>query len=160
LREFLEKNISVTKRRNMLAKGTRVRIQKVYNRKTNTWRHDSPSIGTLDTILRTDDKFPGFPYVLEGRKGHWSDAELSVVTPINQEEITPVLQTISKWLERNLNADQQALYKAGFINGNLEPTPAGLEALKFLEWDMHLEKLVVAAKEKIAEVEKKNKKSE
>lgn len=70
--------------------------------------------------------------------------------------IKPMIQKITTFLKRQLDADTQALYEAGLINGNLELTTAGVQELQSINYFANKDALVVRAKEIIAEDEKKN----
>lgn len=62
----------------------------------------------------------------------------------NNMNLTPMLR-------RALDKDMQALYKAGYLNGDLKLTQKGIDVLNVIMFDTYKEKLVVEAKEDIAQ---------
>lgn len=68
-----------------------------------------------------------------------------------------MIQTLSSMLKRLLDADSQTLYKAGFINGDLELTDEGEKALMGILFDANKAALVVEAQAVIDDEAAKNK---
>lgn len=68
-----------------------------------------------------------------------------------------VMQQLTARLKRALNKDLQAIYKMGWINGDLEITSEGSNALLELLLDLYEKELGEKAKEQIKELEKKDK---
>ncbi len=67
------------------------------------------------------------------------------------------MRKLSNFIKKSVDADTQELLKAGFINGDLEPTSTGEEELKQIQWFANLPALVARAKELNAEAEKESK---
>ena len=68
-----------------------------------------------------------------------------------------MLQRLGNYMKKLLDKDTQVLVKAGFINGDLEPTEEGLDALNSILFFEKKTELVEMAKEMIAEEEEKGK---
>lgn len=83
--------------------------------------------------------------------------ELGDYTVLNGSNNNSMLQTVGAMLKRLLDADSQKLYKAGFINGDLELTDEGTSALMSVLFDANKAALVKEAEEVIAEEERKSK---
>lgn len=62
-----------------------------------------------------------------------------------------IMNQLTSMLKRLLDPDGQALYEAGFINGDLKLTESGKEELNNIIFDANKAALVQVAKEKIAE---------
>lgn len=67
----------------------------------------------------------------------------------------PFMKTISNMMKKLLDADTQALVKAGYINGDLELTTEGGQALQMISFIANKAELVKMAQEKIIEEAKK-----
>ncbi len=74
---------------------------------------------------------------------------------VNKQSIMKKLGTFFKKLT---DEKTQKLAKAGFINGDLEPTEAGIDALNEVLWFEKLDLLVAKAEEVIKEEEEESKK--
>ncbi len=72
---------------------------------------------------------------------------------IHYEKLTKksLMQKVSTMMKRLLDADTQTLVKAGFINGDLDLTDEGKEALYAILFDANKTALVAAAKEALTE---------
>lgn len=68
-----------------------------------------------------------------------------------------MLFTLNTMMKKLLDADTQKLVKAGYINGDLELTCKGSDALREIAFDKYREDLVKKAEEVIAEAEKSEK---
>jgi len=76
--------------------------------------------------------------------------------PFNKPQVTtkPMLKQLSKTLKRVLNSSLQSLYKIGWINGDLELTETGKDALWTMLLEKHEEELAKEADERIAAIKK------
>jgi len=74
-------------------------------------------------------------------------------TLITKERFT-YMNKLTSWAKRVLNEDEQALYKAGLIDGDFTPTELGRDELDAILWAEKKEILVKRAKEIIADEEK------
>lgn len=88
----------------------------------------------------------------------WADsASFSIQEQINQAQNNLLksykkpMKKISNMMKKLLDSDIQDLVKAGFINGDLELTSEGKQALMELMFDTQRAALVEVAKVKIAE---------
>jgi len=72
----------------------------------------------------------------------------------NKQGLKTMLRKLSAMLELQLDAESKTLYKAGFINGDLELTQEGKEANEAINFSKNKTELVKAAEEKIKEEEK------
>ena len=90
-----------------------------------------------------------------------SPSKLSVIqrTSVDKPEGNKpkMLQRLGNYMKKLLDKDTQVLVKAGFINGDLEPTEEGLDALNSILFFEKKTELVEMAKEMIAEEEEKGK---
>lgn len=77
--------------------------------------------------------------------------------PLAQERKKTMLQKVTDALKRALSSALQTQYKAGYINGGLELTPEGVNALMSILADKFSEDLTKSAESYIAEVEKEKK---
>lgn len=75
-----------------------------------------------------------------------------------ENKTNQTMQKLTPWLKRALDSGLKTLYKAGYINGDLELTSQGEEALKVIAFDANKEELIASAQTVIdeAEAEKKN----
>jgi hypothetical protein len=64
-----------------------------------------------------------------------------------------MIKKLSNFIKKSVDANTQELLKAGFINGDLEPTYEGLEELKQIQWFANYDALVASAKEHNAAAE-------
>ena len=69
-----------------------------------------------------------------------------------------IMQKLTPMLKRALSKEWQTLYKAGFVNGDLEFTEEGESALASVLLDQYKEQLVQLAQESLDEEEKERKK--
>lgn len=69
-----------------------------------------------------------------------------------------IMKKLSNYVKKMLDADTQALLKAGFINGDLEPTSLCKDELLSLMFFANRADLVARAHEVISESEAENKK--
>ncbi len=76
----------------------------------------------------------------------------------NKDKKKPLMTRLNNFMKKLLDADTQALIKAGYINGDLELTCNGREALEFISFNANKAELVTMANEKIADEEKEAKK--
>lgn len=74
--------------------------------------------------------------------------------PATEEPKKTLMQKLTTTLKRVLNSNMQALYKAGYINGDLELTDTGRRALNTLMLELHEEALAKMAQEDLKEMEK------
>ena len=72
----------------------------------------------------------------------------------NKQGLKTMLRKLSTMLELQLDKESKALYKAGFINGDLELTQEGKEVNEAINFSKNKTELVKAAEEKIKEEEK------
>lgn len=84
----------------------------------------------------------------DGTFGHGTNYK--AITSTNN---TPMIKTVSNMMKKLLDADTQALVKAGYINGDLEMTNIGLKALQTILFVANKAALVESAKADIAEAE-------
>ena len=66
------------------------------------------------------------------------------------------MKKLTPMLKRMLDKKGQTLYKAGYINGDMEVTSAGKDALNSILFDVHKDALVAAAQEALDEEKKEN----
>lgn len=64
-----------------------------------------------------------------------------------------IMFKLNNYIKKLVDADTQALLKAGYINGDLQPTGRGQDALISILFFANKDALVAAAKEEIAEAE-------
>lgn len=69
-----------------------------------------------------------------------------------------VMKTISNFIKKMTDADTQDLLKAGYLNGDLEPTSKVDSKLREIHFFAHKKELVEAAREEIKEAEASEKK--
>ena len=81
------------------------------------------------------------------------DAYCELVSSSKNKKTT--MNKLTSMLKRLLDADSQLLYKAGFLNGDLEITEEGLKELNGILFNAYMPQLVEKAKEIIAEEEKR-----
>lgn len=72
----------------------------------------------------------------------------------NKQGLKTMLRKLSTMLELQLDKESKTLYKAGFINGDLELTQEGKEVNEAINFSKNKTELVKAAEEKIKEEEK------
>ena len=109
-----------------------------------------------ELTIRTITSLDGAPYyVVDGgaNKYYWTD-EMLITTTTKGE----TMQKINPMMKRLLDKDTKALYKAGYLNGDLEFTNEGKDALEALVFVGYRAELVLEAEKVIAE-EKKAKKA-
>ncbi len=98
------------------------------------------------------------PYIGMSANGYGFDLtaliEKKYISKINNKTI---MNKLNSMLKRLLDKDAQALYKVGFLNGDLELTEAGKKELDGIAFETYKAELVKKAEEIIAE-EKEEKK--
>lgn len=67
---------------------------------------------------------------------------------------TSIMKKLSNFITKTVDGDTQDLLKAGYINGDLEPTEKAFDKIDELNFFDRRAQLVVSAKEEIAEQEK------
>lgn len=80
------------------------------------------------------------------------------VDPIDNKPKKTIMKTLSNYYKKLTDADTQALVKAGYLNGDLEPTCKADAAIKEINFFTLKAQLVEKAKEEILEAEKVEKK--
>ena len=85
------------------------------------------------------------------------DYQTNYVEPIKKDNIITKMKKLTPMLKRMLDKKAQTLYKAGYINGDLELTEDGRNALNTITFDTHRDALVTAAKEALEEEKEDNK---
>jgi len=108
--------------------------------------------GLIGTIIKTSSEVTnslgGKGYAVldieHNKNGIWFE-ELELLTNKN------TMQKLNSMMKRLLDADTKKLVQAGLINGDLELTDEGIEALRAIEFEGHKAELVKIAEEKIAE---------
>jgi hypothetical protein len=90
--------------------------------------------------------------VVSEKGSDWTfvEADLELLT-INYKSI---MKTLSNYYKKFTDADTQALVRAGYLNGDLEPTSKAESAIKEITFFANKDELVKRAKEEIAEEEK------
>ncbi len=89
------------------------------------------------------------PYTIE-----WGQSTQKSIT----KNKSSIMKKLSNYIKKTVDKDTQELLKAGLINGGLEPTTDGTNALREILWFKYLPELVEQAKEINAENEKTDKK--
>lgn len=119
---------------------------------------------SLWKISYINDQYAFFGKCINKGQGNWSKnyegsaTDLGQYTIVlNQKNNSKMIQTLSSMLKRLLDADSQTLYKAGFINGDLELTDEGEKALMGILFDANKAALVVEAQAVIDDEAAKNK---
>ena len=97
-------------------------------------------VGQERTIERVDAN-DFYCYKLRGINSCFSQQEVQLIS----------MNKLNAMLKRLLDADSQTLYKAGYINGNLELTDKGNKALSALVFDANKATLVKSAQEDLDE---------
>lgn len=91
-----------------------------------------------------------------------NDIDLSSIEPgqiipmekINKDnKFKTIMKKLTPMLKRMLDKKAQTLYKAGYINGDLELTETGRDALQTITFDTHRDALVTSATEALKEEE-------
>lgn len=77
---------------------------------------------------------------------------------LNYKPKKSIMKKLTNNLKRMLSKDHQTLYKADFLNGDLEPTSRSTEALIQILHEEYEEKLVKKAEERLKELEEEKKK--
>lgn len=110
---------------------------------TWTWKIDQKIVGR-DSIIQ----------VSGGGSGGVSDDKIkSVIKPIIKQK--SIMKTLSTWLKKTLDADTQALYRAGYLDEDLSPSSKGYIASNDLDFERNRVALVEMAKAEILEAEAK-----
>lgn len=115
--------------------------------------------GHIGTIQKINDPGEYQTYHVlfdnEAESSRWrEDGDMQFISKKDMQKINS-MQKVHSMFKRLVDADTQALYKAGFINGDLELTAEGTKELMVLLFDSQKTALVEAAKSKIAEETKK-----
>lgn len=98
------------------------------------------------TVLRDGKEVEFFRYSTDADYGTWYDENDTrlIHTKTNMNKLGSMFKKLT-------DKRTQTLYKAGFINGDLELTQVGLKELHVLLFNTKLDELVVVAQEKIDE---------
>lgn len=107
----------------------------------------------ISGTLRIDNSYNINNHISLGGYVHIT-GDLLVDGEIKQTKKT-LMKTVSNFMKKFLDPGAQSLVKAGFINGDLELTLEGKEALFSVLFDANKEALVKLAKDKILEEEEK-----
>lgn len=111
--------------------------------------------GQIGTIILADFSNVENPlYGIEFNNGlkvyRWSDrGDMELI-----RKSTNIMKKVGSMFKRLVDADTQALYKAGYINGDLELTEKGSKELMVILFDANKKSLVDAANQEIVEEEK------
>lgn len=133
--------------------------------------HDAPSfVGSMDgmkgKMVRLECKNPGNGWwSIEGSGFSWAERWFERVAggSSGSEELKAVIKpksmirTLTNMMKKLLDSDTQTLAKAEYINGDLELTSRGRDALLTILFVTNKAELVKMAQEDIDEIEKKNK---
>lgn len=123
------------------------RVQNVQSRESEL---PSPNRGKYGKVVSVSDYPSGLVYHVKYEDGATGSGEAKYYKLANQK----IMKRLSNFIKKAVDADTQELIKAGFINGNLEPTAEGWEANREILWFSNHEALVKLAKERNAEAEK------
>lgn len=88
-----------------------------------------------------------------GDSGWYKESSLKLINKKN------IMEKLGIWVRKLVDKDTRILLKAGYLNGDLEPTDKGKLALDFLTFQAHKKELVELAQEEIKENAKKKKES-
>jgi hypothetical protein len=112
-------------------------------------------IGT-GRIITISTSYNSLPYKVESQDtkyfNSYAEKDLILVTT------TTLMKTVSNMFKKLTDSKTQTLYKAGYINGDLELTTEGTAALMEITFTANKDALVAQAEAEIAEAEKKAKK--
>lgn len=116
-------------------------------------------VGSLDGFYLWNDTHQGSRWDNEYEKTHkysWHVTRSNFIKlTINKNKT--FMSKVSTMMKKLLDADTQALVKAGFVNGDLELTSEGTKQLQTILFVANKAALVEAAEEVIAEEEKADK---
>lgn len=140
-------------------------------RDTTSSSRSCKAIGTVATVQRVTSstwanrengsKYGNYWYKFEVNGSEFeaweNDIELVNSNYVDNNKQT-IMQKVGIMFKKFTDKDTQTLYKAGYVNGNLELTEAGRTALLAVNFDANKAALVASAQEVIAEeeAEKKN----
>jgi hypothetical protein len=113
------------------------------------------------SIVRTYQTDGTYPYILEDKDADkvnfYASNELEVLeSKVRNSETKKqtITMKITNLVKKLVDADTQALIKAGYLNGDLELTSQGRAELETIAFTANKEALVALAKEKVAEESK------
>lgn len=129
---------------------------KVGDRIINISLKPGPNQGKYGNIIEIDAQYTRVRYD-DGEVGGASEPQESYKL-INQNKITTIMKTVTTFFKKLTDSKVQALSKAGYINGDLEPTQKAKDAISEILFFTHYEELVDRAEKEIKEEEESNKK--
>ena len=101
-------------------------------------------------------EFTPIPHIPPVQQTWPIEYKVEFIQPKNKKH--SFMSQLSNYIKKTVDSNTQELLKAEFINGNLEPTSAGMAELSQIMWFVNIEALVARAKEINAENEKNNNK--
>ena len=107
-------------------------------------------------IIATIDKIKDNYFYIDGCSHSFDKTEYSLEL-INNERSNNMVE-LTPMLNKLLDKDGKVLYKAGYINGDLELTDKGIRASNALLFDTNRKELVLEAQTEIDKAEAKKKK--
>lgn len=129
-----------------------------YKEKSVIFLEDNNLISYADTewaLEYYDTPIISAQMYLEDTYTEWGYKQLTNNYPSSEQnkDEDRKMNKLSKTLKRVLNKNLQKLYKVGYINGDLELTPRGKDALNNILLEEYEEKLAKLAEEEIKEYE-------
>jgi hypothetical protein len=131
-------------------KGDRVRVTRVMGDDTDRYKLFVGYTTEIVEIQHTPRSFPYYIHTPSGDTRYMGEEQLELI----DENIKPkktLMTKLNTMMKKLLDADTQTLVKAGYINGDLELTSAGRDALNTIVFQANKAALVAMAQEALEE---------
>lgn len=112
-------------------------------------------IGTITGLYPHDYEC----YEIDWDKGETSESTGRDLLELISKDKKSIMKKISNYYKKFTDAKVQSLVKAGYLNGDLEPTEKAHDAIKEINFFANQDELVKRADEEIAEEEANNAKA-